>query len=292
MKIGELTIRRSYFEAPLLNERKWSKVPEIPADVFLVDMEDSCPPADKARARERAVELVRDPSTFGDREFVCRPNNLATPWGPGDVEALAAERVPFVLYPKARSGAELEELVAIFERHGSTPEIMALIETPEAVVRLEEIAACRGVSTLAFGPGDLSAATGIANLSGADPFPDGFLYARGKLVMVACAYGLQPVDAVFLADLRDLDALRAATENSRLSGFTGMISFYPPQVEVINEVLSPTRHDVDAARRAVAGYEEGLEQGLAAVTVGGRAITIHEYRTAKRLLDVATALNG
>ncbi len=290
MKSGDVVVRRSYFEAPLMSERKWSKVPAIPADVFLADMEDSCPPAEKERARNRVVELVRDPSYFGGREFVCRPNNLATPWGPDDVAALAAAQAPFILYPKVRSCRELEQLVAIFERHGTTPEIMVLIETPEAVLAMEQIARCRGVSALAFGPGDLSAATRISNFRGADPFPQGFLYARGKLVMVACAYGLQAVDAAYLPDLRDLNALREAVEVSRLSGFSGMISFYPPQVPVINEQFGPSADDLEAARRAVVAYEHGLAQGLAAVSVDGRSITVHEYGLAKRLVDTATML--
>ncbi len=290
MKKGNLVVRRTYFETPLMNDRKWSKVPDIPADVFLVDLEDSCPPADKTRARERALELLRDPSFFGGREFVCRPNNLGSPWGHEDVEAFAKARAPFVLYPKLRRPEELTELVSIFERHGSVPEIVVLIETPQAVVHMEKVAECRGVSTLAFGPGDLSAATGISNFRGSEAFPQGFHYARSKVVMVATAYGLQPVDAAYLPDLRDMAELRRAAEVSRLSGFTGMISFYPPQAAIINEVMSPSREEVEAARRAVAAYEEGLAAGLAAVSLDGRAITIHEYRLAKGVTDIAEML--
>lgn len=290
MKSGDFVVRRTFFEAPIMVERKWSKVPDIPADVFLADMEDSCPPAEKERARERVLDLVRDPAYFGGREFVCRPNNLQSPWGPTDVEALARARAPFILYPKVRSVQELEHLVEVFERHGSTPEIMVLIETPEAVLGLEQIARCRGVSTLAFGPGDLSAATGISNFRGSEPFPQGMQYARGKLVMVACAYGLQPVDAAYLPDPRNLNALKEVAEVSRLSGFTGMISFFPPQVPVINEMFVPGAGEIEAARRAVTAYEEGLQQGLAAVTVDGRSISVHEYGLAKRTMQTAAML--
>jgi citrate lyase beta subunit len=290
MKNGDFVLRRTYFEAPIMVERKWSKVPDIPADVFFADMEDSCPPADKERARERVVALVRDPAYFGGREFMCRPNNLSTPWGPGDLEALAAARAPFIVYPKLRSCDELEQVVAAFERHGTVPEIMVLIETPQAVLALEQVARCRGVSTLAFGPGDLSAAAGISNFRGARPFPEAFHYARSKLVMVACAYGLRAVDAAYLPDLRDMSALDEAAEVSRLSGFSGMITFYPPQVPVINRQFSPSASDVEVARRTVAAYEEGLTRGLAAVTVDGRSVTVHEYGLAKGVMHTSAMI--
>lgn len=69
-----------------------------------------------------------------------------------------------------------------------------------------------------------------------------------------------------------------------------MISFYPPQVPVINEHFSPRADDLEAARRAVAAYEQGLAQGLAAVSVDGRSITVHEYGLARRLMHTAAVL--
>src|SRR5262245_11312110 len=107
-----------------MDERKWSKVPEIPADVFFADMEDSVPPSLKPAAREKVLGLVEDPGYFGGREFICRPNNLSTPWGREDLEALAEAKAPFVLYPKVRTAAEMREVAQIFARRGAAPEIM------------------------------------------------------------------------------------------------------------------------------------------------------------------------
>ncbi len=229
--------RRSYIEVPTMDERKWAKIPSIPADVFYADIEDSVPPDLKTGARDKVVSLVRDPSYFGGREFTCRPNNLNSQWGRRDLEALAEAHAPFILYPKVRSVDELREVKSIFERNGATPEIMLLVETPQAILHLEELASVPGVGGLAFGPGDLSLETGTSLLEGARFFHDGFAYGRSKTVMVARALGLEAVEGIFLADLRNLEILRETVRRSRLLGFSGVMTFYPPHVPVINDVF-------------------------------------------------------
>jgi citrate lyase beta subunit len=283
-------LRRSYFEAPIMDERKWAKVPTIPADVFLADMEDSVPGPLKERARKKVAALVGDPSFFAGREMVCRPNNLSTDWGRDDLEALAEVGAEFILYPKARSAAEVRDVASIFTKHGLKPEIQLLIETPQAVLRVEELSECDLVSGLAFGPGDLAAETRIAHWSKAGTFTDGFLYARSRIVMAARASGLQAIDAAFLGDPKDLNSMCAAAEHSYLMGFDGMISFYPPHVPIINARFEPGVDEIAEAQTIVQRYEEAQAAGRAALTVMGRHVTVHDYRAARQLLTQAAGI--
>jgi citrate lyase subunit beta/citryl-CoA lyase len=290
MKVNGVNIRRSYLEVPTMDSHKWSKIPSIQADVFMADMEDSVPTALKDQARDKVVELVRDPRYFGGREFICRPNNLGTPWGRDDLEALAEARAPFLMYPKVRYAGELLEVNRIFDRHGATTEIAVLIETPEAVLHVEELAACPMVSCLMFGPGDLAMETGISLINGRMPFTEGMLYARSKTLLAARAYGLEAVEGIFVSDLKDLETVRESLRLSKLMGYTGTICFYPPWVPVINEIRTPSREDIQWSQKVVDAYEAGLEKGQAAVTVDGKWLTIHQYRLAKDELKVAHAL--
>src|SRR5207248_2516288 len=91
---------RSLIETPIMDERKWAKVPSIPADAFLLDIEDSVPPASKDAARARVAAYVRDPSYFDGRLVVARVNHLSTPWGRDDIDELAGAGVTCVAYPK------------------------------------------------------------------------------------------------------------------------------------------------------------------------------------------------
>lgn len=283
-------VRRSYFECPIMVEKKWAKIPEIDADVFMLDMEDSTPPNHKVEARGRIVQLINSPAYLGGREFVVRPNNIATEWGREDLEVIADAKAPFVIYPKVRSAEEMREVKRIFDERGATPEIMLIIETPQAVLHLEEIASCPGVTALLVGPGDLSMETGIAMFEGPDEFTDGFIYTRSKVLMVAKAYGLQPVDAVFTADLKDQVRMRQAMERSRRMGFTGLMSFYPPHVPIINEVMSPSTEETSWAQRVVDTYTKGREEGLAAISLDGKFLTVHQFTTAQATLRAASLI--
>lgn len=290
MKVDGIAIRRTYMEVPTMDEKKWGRIPDMEADVFMADIEDSVPPELKSQARDKVVSLIEDPSFFGGREFICRPNNLDTQWGRDDLEALAEAHAPFVLYPKVRSVKELREVKRIFEKHGATPELMLIIETPQAVLRLEEIASVTGVAGLLFGPGDLSLETGIALLDGREAFKDGFLYPRSKVIMVARALGLEAAEGLFVADLKDAEAVKRAAAQSRLFGFTGNMTFYPPHIALIHEVRTPRAEDVAWSRRVVEAYEGAKAKGQGAVTVDGRWLTIHQFTEAQRALRVAAAL--
>lgn len=290
MKVDGVAIRRTYMEVPTMDDRKWDRIPGMDADVFMADIEDSVPPDLKCKAREKVVSLIKDPSFFGGREFICRPNNINTEWGRDDLEALAEAHVPFVLYPKVRSVAEIREVKSIFEKHGATPEIMLIIETPQAILHLEEIASVTGVKGLLFGPGDLSMETGIALLDGREAFKDGFLYPRSKVIMVARALGLEAAEGIFTADLKDAEAVKRAAAQSKLFGFTGNMTFYPPHLPLIHEVRTPKTEEVAWSKRVVEAYEDARSRGQGAVTVDGRWLTIHQFTEAQRALRIAAAL--
>ncbi|WP_424530346.1 hypothetical protein ACOZ38_11805 [Sphaerisporangium viridialbum] len=60
---------RSVFETPILDDYKWAKVPDIPAGMMFLDLEDSVASARKEEARERAVHYLRDPSAPDYRDL-------------------------------------------------------------------------------------------------------------------------------------------------------------------------------------------------------------------------------
>lgn len=290
MKVNGVTIRRSYLEVPTMDERKWAKVPSIAADVVMADIEDSVPPNLKDAAREKVVSLIHDASFLDGREFICRPNSLETPWGRDDLEALAEAGAPFVLYPKPRSADDVREVLEIFAKRGSSPELHLIIETPQAVLYLEELAAVEGVSGLLFGPGDLSMESGIALFADGDVFDEGFLYPRAKTQIAASALGLEATEGLLVADLKNQDAVRAAAVRSIRAGFTGNLAFYPPHIDIINAARTPTASDVTWYTKVVSAFEEAQAEGRGAVVVDGRRVTVHQFTQAQGMLRVASAL--
>jgi citrate lyase beta subunit len=75
-----------------------------------------------------------------------------------------------------------------------------------------------------------------------------------------------------------------------------MSTFYPPHVDIINDVFSPSPEEVGHARSIVDVFEQVLCEGHpAALMESGQTILVHDYEKAKHLLAKAgrsSALNA
>lgn len=284
---------RTIFETPVMDEHKWEKIPNIDADMFFLDLEDSVPPSLKEAARERVVAHVRDPSYFGTRLTIARPNHLFTAWGRDDVVALAEAGVSCIAYPKIGSVEDLLEALELLRSCGATPDVYATIETAASVVDLRDIAAVPCVVGLMSGPGDLSVDLGVPLFDDGGGLNSVLDHAKALTVMAGAARGLCTTDIVYAPDYRDLEEIRRRLIGCKRMGFTTMTTFYPPHVPVINEVFTPTGEEVERARRIVAIYERVMAEGRpAALDEDGRTILVHDYQKARLVLQRAPSGDG
>jgi citrate lyase beta subunit len=276
---------RTVFETPILDDHKWAKIPEIEADMFFLDLEDSVASTRKEEARERALTYLADDSIFGGRLTLARPNHLSTPWGNDDVVALAEAGVTAMAYPKMESAEELLEVIELLERHGASPDIFAIIETAGSVLDLKEIARLENVVALMSGPGDLSVDIGLPLYEEDGRLNEFFQTTKHLTVLAGAANHLATTDIAYCPDARDLPEVRRRVVQSRNMGFTAMCAFYPPHVAIINEVFTPSEREVARARQLVEVYEKVIGDGRpAALTDDGETILVHDYEKAKSLL--------
>lgn len=279
---------RSILETPILDEKKWAKVPGIPADMAFVDLEDSVPPARKAEAREKVVIALHGDQLAG-KLALGRPNHLSTEWGRDDVIAFAEAGVDCLAYPKIEDPDDLSELIDLLDEHGAQPAIFAIIETAGSVLWSRELAAMPRVAGLMSGPGDISVDVGMPLYEEDGTLNQGFLYTKMQTVLAGAAYDLATVDIAYAPDMRDLAEVRRRMEQSRRLGFTTMATFYPPHVDLINAVFSPDADQLRTATDIVDRYETALSKGNPAVlTEEGRTILVHDYQKAKKLLARAS----
>lgn len=281
---------RTMIETPVLDDRKWAKIPSIPADAILVDMEDAVPWTQKEEGRAAVVAALADRAHFGDRVVIARPNHLSTRWGLDDVVALAQAGAECVMYPMARSVGDIVELRRLFREHGASPDLIICIETAAAVGVVEEIAAQPDVVALSFGEGDLTADMGVPIF-----MPDGSINpmvttARARTAMAARANGLALLDLGFLHNIRDLDECRERSRGLLDLGATGLVALYPPHVEVHLDLFRPSDEELAAAQEVVEHMEAAVARGEPAVQLpSGRTLLIHDYHKAQRVLARAGA---
>ena len=275
------------------------------ADAVFLDLEDAVAPDEKARARKDTIDALKGLDWRG-RPKLYRANALDTPFFYRDVievvegagDSLDAVMVPKVgrpedLYAVATALAQLE--LAIGLERGRIG-LQAQIESAEGLTNADAIArATDRLEVLHFGPGDFSASlrmpqTSIGTMDEWDAAYPGhrFGYAMQRIVVAARTAGVRVMDGP-VADLGDEEGLRRGCLVARSLGFDGKWAIHPAQIEVVNEVFSPTEREIEWAEKVVAAYEEANAAGSGAVSVDGQMVDAASIRMARNTIDVAGA---
>jgi citrate lyase subunit beta/citryl-CoA lyase len=111
-------------------------------------------------------------------------------------------------------------------------------------------------------------------------------YARNKIVVAARAAGIEAVDGPF-ADFRDPEGYRREATWASILGFVGKWAIHPSQIDLANEVYSPTREEVARARKMAEVYAKAEEEGLGAITFEGVMIDVASVRGIRQIIERA-----
>lgn len=266
--------RRSCLSVPGSSERFLQKGPSIPADMTFLDLEDSVAPLEKVEARGKVVDAIKN-LDWGDRVLCVRVNAWDTKWTYGDVIEVvgnAGERLDEVMLPKVQSASEvvaLDLLLTQIEANVGLPighiGIEAQIETTRGLINVEEIcAASPRLETIIFGPADFAASMEMPVLTGGVQIPeypgDHFHYVFSKILMAGRANGLQVIDGPFLK-VREPDSFRDYCRRTQVLGYDGKWALHPDQVDILNELFSPTQEQFNRAHAILDAYKEATEEG-------------------------------
>jgi citrate lyase subunit beta/citryl-CoA lyase len=276
--------RRSALYLPGSNARAIEKARGLPADVVILDLEDSVAPEAKAEARAMGCAAARD-GGFGPRELVIRVNGLDTPWGADDLSAAAEARADAVLVPKVAKPADLAAY-----RHalgGETP-MWAMIETCPAIFALDALgraSAGAGVTCWVIGTNDLVKEMRCQLDAQRTPL----LPALSLSVMAARAHGLAVLDGVY-NDIPDLPGLERECRQAAGLGFDGKSLIHPTHLAPANRAFAPDAAAVAWARTVAAAFDSAENAGQGVLKVEGRMVERLHLAEARRLIAVAEAI--
>ena len=254
MKVPNLPIR-SYLYVPGSDPRRIEKALASEADAVILDLEDAVAPNRKEEARTTVAEVLR--SEHGKPVFV-RINAPDSVLAEEDVEAVAGPRLAGLRLPKTESAESVRRVAQWLEKLGCEAGLQCLIESALGLEFAFEIArAHEKVVGMSLGEADLAADLGVRGDAG-------LLYARSRLVAATRAAGLPgPVQSVH-TNVRDAEGLRRSTMEGKNMGFVGRSAIHPAQIEVINEVFTPTEEEVAEAKDLLARLEESTGTGTGA----------------------------
>lgn len=284
----DLRPRRSVLYMPAANARALEKAQTIPCDAIIFDLEDAVAPDAKDAARAQACAAVTS-GAYGNRELTIRCNGLDTPWGADDIAAAAAASPAAVVIPKVSNVAYLEQISTALDAAGApdSVKIWAMVETPEAMFNVRDIAAFEGVSVLVMGTNDLAKELRAQLVPGRAPL----LPHLTTALLAARAAGKVILDGVY-NDVRDAEGFAAEARQGFELGFDGKTLVHPSQVDPANAIWAPSDADVELARRVIDAFRAAEAEGRGVVTVDGRMIENLHVENARRVLAVAEAIAG
>lgn len=271
--------RRSCLSVPGSSPKMLAKAPSLPADEVFCDLEDSVAPKQKEAARGNVIEALQA-GDWGNKTVAVRVNAIETRWAYRDVVDIveaAGEHLDCIIIPKVQAPGDVEfvdNLLRMIEDnlgYEHTIGIEAQIENGAGLTLIDDIAhSSDRLETLIFGPGDMAAALGMPSLAVGEAIPgypgDHWHPVLMRILVAARTAGLQAIDGAY-AKVRDLDGYRAVARRSATLGYDGKWAVHPGQVDIANEVFSPTQEAYEHAEAIIHAYQRG------AVMLGDQMIT-------------------
>lgn len=244
---------KSWLFTPGTKANRFHRAAEVYANALIIDLEDSVAPRSKSEARDAAVKYL---ANIGENHLPCalRINPPHSNIGFEDLRALlgSAAEPDYVVLPKCDSAGTISLVQSLLRQAGKSTDIIALIESAGGLAVLEELSSLHPrPAALVFGAADMAADLG------AEPSWEPLLYSRSRIIQVAALAGIAALDGPYF-DLSDEAGLRKETKASASLGFHGKCAIHPAQIQTINEVLTPTKEEVDLARRVLAVNQRGV----------------------------------
>jgi malyl-CoA/(S)-citramalyl-CoA lyase len=309
-------LQRSELAVPGSNPAMFEKAAKSHADIIFLDLEDAVAPDDKEKARVNIVAGLNDVD-WGTKTMMIRINGLDTHYMYRDVVNIveACPRLDMILIPKVGVPADvyaIDMLVTQIEsakKRAKRIGFEVLIETALGMANVEAIAqSSKRLEAMSFGVADYAASTRARTtvIGGVNPdygvlsdkdaegkrtffWADQWHAAQTRMMIACRAYGLRPIDGPF-GDFSDRDGYLAAARRAAVLGYEGKWAIHPSQIELANEVFTPSDAEVTKARRVVDAMKQAAKEGKGAVSLDGRLIDIASIRMAEALLDKAKAV--
>ncbi len=279
---------RSLLYVPATNEKFIKSAHERGADAIKIDLEDSVAMAEKQRARTLVRSAAKSVAKGGADVLVRinRPLRMAV----RDIEASVWPEVKGLVIPKVQSSEHIEfldEIISELENERDMQKggikLVALIETPQGYFNVRSIArSSHRLSAITLGQEDFSAEMGMV-----DPEDMSLLSYCQTVQLAAKEAGILALGYPgSISEFTDLELFKSNVLLARKLGFDGGACIHPNQVPILNEAFTPTKAEIEKAKKIADRYSAALESGDGAVAFEGKMIDLPVVARAKRVLTI------
>lgn len=282
---------RSMLFVPGNKESMLDKGAQAGADALILDLEDSVPHEDKARARALVASRIKPLVDQGQRVWV-RINKHAHIYDFEDILAIVQPGLEGIMISKGVGPEDVHMancMIAEAEiRNGVAADsikVIPLLETARAMQLCYEMAKMPRVTAL------VGATAKDADMGRALGFvwtPEGREtdYLKMRVVMAARAAGIQPIGGLWQY-IKDLDGQAAMAKLDRQLGMSGSLVLHPLQVPVVNRAFSPSESEIAYYQGLIDALDAAVAQGRASVMHNGEHIDFAHVKTAREIIAQA-----
>jgi (3S)-malyl-CoA thioesterase len=238
---------RSLLYVPAANARALEKARGLPADMLIIDLEDSVPVERKAEARAamRAALAAGNPG----KRVAVRINAHGHAEQAADIAALVGVACDAIVVPKVDAPADLSAPAVLGKP------LFAMIESPAGVYAARDIAAHPAVAALVAGLNDLAIALKLPDVTDRGAMS----HSIQTIVLAARAGGKLAFDGVYNA-IDDAGGFAAEAAEGRRLGFDGKTLVHPSQVAPCNAAFAPTPAEIEEAEAIIAAATGGAQR--------------------------------
>ena len=284
MDLNKIKVRRSFIFTPGLNPEMFPKALASGADMVCIELEDGIAIKDKDEARKNTINALKTLKVKNDVELVVRVNCQRTKPGLLDLEAFISSKlkVKALMLPKVKTPDEITFIDDLLSDCNLDTDLHVIMETNEALENIYDIAhASKRIVALYFGGVDMAAELRVPNSY------ENLVYARSKLVHAGASVGVDVIDVPYL-DLEDMNGMKKEAELVRNLGFTGKGSIHPKQINILNEVFTPSNDEITKAKKIIDQFNAS-DTGL--VVIDGKLIEKPVLREMQRRILVAEKIS-
>ncbi|MBI9008434.1 MAG: CoA ester lyase [Tenericutes bacterium] len=262
------------------------------ADVFnsdgiIFDLEDSVDINEKDNARNLVNNYLSSANNYPSL-VVLRVNPIDTEFFKKDIELIKTKKINYILLPKTTMDAlnVLEEMLYDIEVKFDldTVKVIALVESAKSIIQIFKIAKHCRVEAILLGAEDLCNDLEIDRSNEGNEI----LFARSRVIYACASNNIISIDTPN-TNIDDELLLREDCLNAKNLGMKAKSSIHPSQLEIINEVFSPSKKEIIWAKRVLEAVEKNIGKG--AFSLDGKMIDKPIILKAQKIIQKANKYN-
>ena len=284
-KLRPIHLRRSWLFVGAATENHIDEANKSPADVCIQEFEDFCVPERREFARKIMPEVIATWKKSGKVAAV-RINPLEDPDGIKDLRAAISANVDTVLLPKANYPYQIDKLIKHI--NDLEKEFGKEINSTEIVPNIEQaIGLENALSILEKKPRVVASLVASEDMSVSLKSPRNknskiLNYVRERFHVACCAANVISIDMPYT--WADNDGVKMQAELARDIGMLSKSTVNASHCEIINNIFSPTKEQLEKAKSHVEVFEKARKLGQGQVDFDGVRIEMPTYLNALEVI--------